>query len=518
MQMAQLSRDNDYLRLQMHNLQLQLTNTRLALSTERQRTADALHEIAKLQQYADEALAQTHQIQQRSSHTTRRALDIEQQHVKYQQQATLESRLHASAQQRIRELEFLVAQSQQYEMQLTHECDTYRADMRKCKRDFERAMADVNECRLMAALCTGVEHFALLHAHPHQRDSVIEQADSGMAWKVTCNVDAHVAARRRIYTLKVCFNFAGSSAAVQTSKYVNEFCALAKLPAHVNVVRFLCSFVAAIPEQLRSMLPDIPRELSQITIRQAGAIQVRNRKTQFYVLEYLPLTLRTYLARYFAESAMVPPRVIKKVVCDVGSALLHLEANRMAHRNVTLDTVWADVGDQIDQPSLIHASVAPMIKRCVLADFGAACSLSADHTDTVLINPNGQVIPSHSTSPMLWSSTAHIAPEVHEAIDVATHRARESRSTLAVSVDYSKQAVFELGVLTCEILTGGNGLIPNYLLNPTANGASHDTLSPNRFVLGREQSEMLRRAVTRDPEARPTVEQMMECFARLPEQ
>ena len=122
----------------------------------------------------------------------------------------------------------------------------------------------------------------------------------------------------------------------------------------------------------------------------------------------------------------------------------------------------------------------------------------------------------------MWGNEAHIAPELHSLLGSTLRQ----RQTTTIKMDYSKQGVFELGVLGFEVLIG-SGPIEGYPASCTdRDGVVHysdDQIAPiidhqqanphdQETAITREQEEMLRRAVSCDPSRRPSLDEMIDCF------
>lgn len=120
------------------------------------------------------------------------------------------------------------------------------------------------------------------------------------------------------YALKVCFNFELDTNQARNA-YINEFIELVKLPSHPNIVRFLCEFVDEIHDNIRRHLPEFARESSIIKHRDGT---VSDRKTQFFVVEFVEMSLTRLLAESFAPPpSIVPHRMVATIISQVGSPL-----------------------------------------------------------------------------------------------------------------------------------------------------------------------------------------------------
>jgi len=166
--------------------------------------------------------------------------------------------------------------------------------------------------------------------------------------------------RTKQYALKVCFNFELDTNQAR-SAYINEFIELVKLPSHPNIVRFLCEFVDEVHDNIRSHLPDFARA-SSIKIHRDGTRI--NRKTQFFVLEHVEMSLARLLESRFAPPSIVPHRMVATIISQVGSGLRHLDAHRLAHRDIKSNNIMVETRVVDEMTNEIE------ITRCVLIDFG----------------------------------------------------------------------------------------------------------------------------------------------------
>jgi len=299
------------------------------------------------------------------------------------------------------------------------------------------------------------------------------------------------------YALKVCFNFDLNTNQARNA-YINEFIELVKLPSHPNIVRFLCEFVDEIHDNIRPHLPDGPaRENSTITHRDGTQT---NRKTQFFVLEHVEMSLSRLLASRFAPPSIVPHRMVATIISQVGSGLRHLDRHRLAHRDIKTDNVMVET-------RLIDETTNEIeITRCVLIDFGTSCRLNERMRATTFVSDTGVVLSAH------WGNASHIAPELQSVL-VSAQQARRRQE---VELDYSRQSVFELGALGFEIVNGCHPVAgyPFSVTSPSGRVRYGDgdigQISADR--LGLEQASMLRRAVSCDASHRPSLDELIECF------
>jgi len=192
--------------------------------------------------------------------------------------------------------------------------------------------------------------------------------------------------------------------------------------------------------------------------------------------------------------------MVATIISQVGSGLRHLDRHRLAHRDVKPDNIMVE--------TRINSSTNEIeITRCVLIDFGTSCRLNERMRDSTLVTETGRLL-----SPP-WGNAEHIAPELHSALALAMRANRRQE----VELDYSRQSVFELGVLAFEIVNGSHP-IEGYPFRSTSlfggmikygdDGIAR--ISPDR--LGSEQVSMLRRAVSCDASRRPSLDELIQCF------
>jgi len=345
----------------------------------------------------------------------------------------------------------------------------------------------LHEQRFMSAACRRSDEF--------QVSRVLGSGSFGMVAQVICTTPGFKWPTKQ-YALKVCFNFDLDTNQARNA-YINEFIELVKLPSHPNIIRFLCEFVDEIHNNIRPHLPEFARENS-IKIHQDGTRT--NRKTQFFVLEHVEMSLVELLASWFAPPSIVPHRMIATIISQVGSGLRHLDRHRLAHRDVKSNNIMVE--------TRINSSTNEIeITRCVLIDFGTSCRLNDRMRSTTLVSDTGVILgPS-------WGNVEHIAPEIHSALGSATRSRREVR----VELDYSRQSVFELGVLAFEIVNGCHPIegYPGSVTSRSTGMIEYGDddiarISPDR--LGSEQASMLRRAVSCDASRRPSLDELIRCF------
>ena len=337
---------------------------------------------------------------------------------------------------------------------------------------------------------------------------VLGSGDNGMAMDVRCIEPQHPQPTKR-YALKVCFNFGLSSRRAQGA-FVNEYREHSTIANHPHIMQFMCEFFAEIDNSIRVHLPEFVQQ-SSIVHLQDGSI--RNRKTQFFVLERFDASLEHLLKQEYHPPTIIPHQLVAMVVSQVALALRHLEQHRVVHRDIKLDNILVELNP--DHRTAEEPSNSLPIKRCVVSDFGTACTLGPDLKDLMSVGPGGNVL-----SPM-WGNQAHIAPELHSALGHATHaQSRSSPTTLRrleIEIDYSRQPVFELGVLAFEIVLGTTPIddYPASVTDRTTGTVRYNDSEIARIPtdrLGVEHASMLRRMVSCDPSHRPSLEDVLAFF------
>ena len=339
----------------------------------------------------------------------------------------------------------------------------------------------------MSAACQRADDF--------QVSRVLGSGDYGMVAQVTCSTAGFLWPDKQ-YALKLCFNFELDTNQAR-SAYINEFIELVKLPSHPNIIRFMCEFVDEIHDNIRAHLPEFAREKSIITHQDSTQT---NRKTQFFVLEFVEVSLRRLLASRFAPPSIVPHRMVATIMSQVGSGLRHLDRHRLAHRDVKPDNILVET-------RVNETTNEIEITRCVLIDFGMSCRLNDQMRDSILVSDTGVILGPE------WGNASHIAPELHSALGSAMKANRRQE----VELDYSRQSVFELGVLGFEIVNGCHP-VSGYPFSVTSRSTGRvqygddaiAQISPYR--LGEEQASMLRRAVSCDASRRPSLYELIRCF------
>ena len=155
-------------------------------------------------------------------------------------------------------------------------------------------------------------------------------------------------------------------------------------------------------------------------------------------------------------------------------------------------------------------------QRCLLF-----CSITSATTDSF-----AAIDMACGTGNSKWGNDAHTAPELHSLLQPALSQRRAAM----IEMDYSKQGVFELGVLAFEVLIGSLPIAgyPGTCTNRQGVVEYADTRIPSIIeqqvnqqqqrqssdttTITREQEEILKRAVSCDPSRRPTLQEVIDCF------
>jgi len=364
---------------------------------------------------------------------------------------------------------------------------TALGEVSRMEQALMRARDEIHEQRFMSAACRRADEF--------QVSRVLGSGDFGMVALVSCST-AGFKWHNKQYALKVCFNFELDTSQARNA-YINEFIELVKLPSHPNIIRFLCEFVDEIHDNVLDHLPDAAREMSIITQRDGKRIK---RKTQFFVLEFVEMSLARLLSSRFAAPSIVPHRMVATIMSQVGSGLRHLDDHRVAHRDVKPDNILVETRRINETTNEIE------ITRCVLIDFGMSCRLNDDMKSIMNAGPGVVLGPA-------WGNPSHIAPELHSALGSAMRTNRRQE----VELDYSRQSVFELGVLGFEIVNGSHP-VSGYPFSVTSRSTGVVEYGDDEIGeisaerLGSEQASMLRRAVSCDARDRPSLDELIRCF------
>ncbi len=315
--------------------------------------------------------------------------------------------------------------------------------------------------------------------------------NNGMVFEVFCTAPRHPNVHKK-YALKMCFNFDLDTAAA-SGAFIQEFQELSKMPSHRNVVKCYSGFVDEIRDCVQTYLPDWVRAQSSITNR-AG--EKRNRRTQYIVLEHLENNLKNFINVNYPVGSVVPQALSATIICQLASALMHLELYHIAHRDLKLDNILVET-DRDDSKKLT---------RCVLSDFGSACQLDDQKHCEIVVSETGYILSEH------WGNPLHIAPELH----TQAGRASRQKKRQVVHLDYCFQYSFELAVVAYEIILGDVPLVDYPGVFTTSSGEVNykdsDIQSIPSEALQPELASILKAALSREPERRPTLAEIYTAF------
>jgi len=213
------------------------------------------------------------------------------------------------------------------------------------------------------------------------------------------------------------------------------------------------------------------------------------------------MSLKRLLASRFAPPSIVPHRMVATIISQVGSGLRHLDRHRLAHRDIKTDNILVET-------RLVDATTNEIeITRCVLIDFGTSCRLTEQLRASTFVDHTGLILGAH------WGNASHIAPELQSALGSAVR----ANLRQEVELDYSRQSVFELGVVGFEIVNGCHPVegYPFSVTSPSTGRVQYgdgDIAQISADRLGSEQASMLRRAVSCDASRRPSLDELIGCF------
>jgi len=449
--------------------------SRRTLDLERQQLREALASAAGLQQAVARAQQEAQDDRQRAQRMSARIVDLEQQLVSSQQRSVGERTKRLELEQRVAALTL----------------------------QLEGMESSLHEQKFMSAMCKDATSFEFVGADgavvgdANANAAKLGQGAFGVALRSRCIVPRHPRPAQQ-YALKVCFNYDELTTNTVRGAFVNEFMELVKLPSHPSIVRFVCQFVAEV-QQVSRFLPDFARQFSE---------DGRPLKTQFFALELLTTSLSGLLMERRGRG--VSQREVSLIIVHVGCGLQHLENHRIAHRDIKPANVLVELTNDERRE----------VKRCVIGDFGSACELDENLSSTMAVSNTGMLL-----TPK-WGNDAHTAPELHSLLQPALSQRRAAM----IEMDYSKQGVFELGVLAFEVLIGSVPIAgyPGTCTNRQGVVGYADTRIPSIIeqqvnqqqqrqasdttAITREQEAILKRAVSYDPSRRPTLQEVIDCF------
>ena len=279
----------------------------------------------------------------------------------------------------------------------------------------------------------------------------------------------HVGIRKMPAALKVMFNY-GLESEVATEQYANEYHFLRHVPAHDNIVKFLCVMpTSPLPELLAHLLPEETREL--VAVRNYRTNELRYRSTPGFLLEHLPRTLEHFVKD---QGEGMTPELAANVALQIVSASAHLKQHGVVHCDMKANNVM------VDEDTIVGGRCP----RIVLVDFGCAVILGEQLDESWNLHRNG------------LGNMAHLAPEVHLAMQ---------KDPLCIPL--LRQGAFSTGILLFELAMG--------LEQPLHEYPNGGTLSPDAFGtidwsglrrhVGPQYAQVVRGLMAFDPNRRLTL-------------
>lgn len=270
--------------------------------------------------------------------------------------------------------------------------------------------------------------------------------------------------------VKILFNF-GINTSKIPNNYETEYKVLCDLPPHENIIQIYYHFIAPPTKQIIDLMnPDIRNIVVKKNFKTGTETP---RSTQFVLMEYHPHTLETYLNENPKISFDQTLRFCKEIACG----LQYLYNNKIVHRDIKLNNI-----------------VLSNDLTCVICDFGLALS----------VDENGI---GHDNSGIPGGNLAHLSPEVINEFN--------NRSTILMSLNYSKQPSWELGVICFEISCGEHpfGDYPvGFEKNKNIVVPPLDTTLPDVLQVPPNFTKTLINLLQNDPSKRPTID---EAYALL---
>jgi len=218
--------------------------------------------------------------------------------------------------------------------------------------------------------------------------------------------------RRKLYAVKLLFNFTHEYTSVVRNAYENEWLILSRLLPHDNIVRFWSQFISPIPESFGGLLPD---HVKKHATRRNRAGEIIRSKGQFLCLDYHPTDLEKWVKNYPAPMQL---EVLLKIIEQILEAVVYLEKNRICHLDLKTSNFLVAENS-----------------RVVLCDFGCAVQF-----------PDSSFSLRYSHGMLPGGNKAHLAPEVLNTY----HRLRRNPACKDL-LNYSRQESFAIGVLTYEL-------------------------------------------------------------------
>jgi serine/threonine protein kinase len=239
----------------------------------------------------------------------------------------------------------------------------------------------------------------------------------------------------KLYALKMVFNLHHLSTSSRKSLYEAEFTLFASLPPSPYIVRSFGVFHGQVPGPALAMLSP---ETQALLLTDEYGLPWDSVRSTFGIFEAHPFTLLSWRKTFglvipFSEYV---PKCRDLLLCAIA-----MMERGLAHRDMKPDNVLVKADGSLcvcDIGEAVHLVRAPAFAT-IRIDFRVVYPYPITQTDgdwKVVIN-QGQ---------SAGGNQAHMAPEVLNAL-----RPLANPRTRSVIVDYSKQAVFETGVMLCEL-------------------------------------------------------------------
>ena len=249
------------------------------------------------------------------------------------------------------------------------------------------------------------------HLEDYRLLGLVAAGANGVIFRARCINPAHPFLDSKEYAIKMCFNFGNQDSNDVRRAYRNEYSVLSALPRHPNINCFYAQFLDYISDEAMDMV-----NKSSLTDDHKALTRERQStrsKFQFVVLEYFSESLEARLDEQQRNGCPLSETVVLCYLWDIATALLHLATHSRLHLDVKPNNIMLNPSECPTRPAGVGVAV--------LCDFGCACNFDEGFMNFM--------------SPFNGGNPSHLSPEL-------TNR----------TPSYSKQPVFELGVLGYEMI------------------------------------------------------------------
>jgi WD40 repeat protein len=333
--------------------------------------------------------------------------------------------------------------------------------------------------------------------------------------------------------LKIVFNLGAFSASAAARNAASEYEMLALLPLHQNIMRMYYAGPQELTDAFLDALPLTP-DVRELCIRRNPFTGAITRATfMVLMLERLDKTLKAR-REAMPSGHLVSFPLLLRWSCDLMAGVAHMYRHRVLHLDMKPDNVML-AGDE----------------RLVIVDFGLAMHFPLPYAEPVRGYERRDGVPvCRAPQPdpvtaetwaalerpapfaLTWGALmtngkqpygniAHVAPELQNAASIAGRSGRAD-----VVLDYTKQAVFDTGIVICEMMAGVHplGAYPTSVapLPGSPDAARTPCVRPYgpEAILVPEHHEaypdaflaLLRRMVAFRPEERPSVGEVLRAL------